>query len=145
MGKREVRTVVIPKTISATLLILTSAAMIALIAALSGRAYAGAPLSAASPQALFVTSMPLVANALLFVPWGFFAFMVFDRATRPRSRTYALTFAGGLLFAASVALWQSFLPTRVMTLADSAANAAGTLAGAAAAHLRKRVRLRFDY
>jgi VanZ family protein len=154
MGKREVRVVVVSKRVSASLLVLTSAAMVALVAALSGRAYATAPLSIRelvaramerSPHALLVTVMPLVANALLFVPWGFLAFMVLDRVPRPRRRTYAMTVAGGVLFAAAVALWQSFLPTRVTTIADSAANAAGTLAGAAAAHLRKRVRVRFDY
>jgi len=36
------------------------------------------------------------------------------------------------------------LPTRVTTISDSIANAAGAFAGAVAAHLRKRVRVRFE-
>ena len=134
MGKREVRIVLVPKWVTATLLVLVSASMIALVAALSGRAYA----SKLSIRELF-------ANALLFMPWGFLAFMVLDRRTRPRSRTYLLTLIGGILFAAAVALWQSFLPTRVMTYGDSLANVAGAILGASIAHLRKRVRMQFDH
>ena len=154
MGKREVRVVVVPKGASAALLVAASAAMIGAIAALSGRAYASTPSSVRqlvarmmehSPHAILVMLMPLVANALLFVPWGFFAFIVLDRAERPRARTYAMTVAGGILFAAAIAAWQSLLPTRVTTITDATANAAGTLAGAWAAHLRKSVRVRFDY
>lgn len=134
MGKREVRIVLVPKWATGTLLVLVSAAMIALVAALSGRAYASK-----------LSIRELLANALLFMPWGFLTFMVLDRRTRPRSRTYLLTLIGGILFAAGVALWQSFLPTRVMTYADSLANVAGAFLGASLAHLRKRVHMRFDH
>jgi len=134
MGKREVRIVLVPKWMTATLLVLVSAAMIALVAALSGRAYAST-----------LSLRALLANALLFMPWGFLTFMVLDRSTRPRSRTYLLTLIGSAIFAAAVALWQSFLPTRVMTYADSVANVAGAFTGALVAHLRKRVRMRFEY
>jgi len=132
MGKREVRMVIVPKWITAALLILISAAMIALVAALSGRAYATATLSLRE----------LFANALLFVPWGFLAFMLFDR--KKRSRSYVVTLIVGIVFAAGLALWQSLLPARVMTIADSFANIGGTFTGAALAHLRKGVRVRFD-
>jgi len=153
MGKRELRVVVVPKWVTAVLLVATSAAMIALVSALSGRAYASEPLSVRdlvtrmmerSPQAALVTSMPLVANALLFVPWGFFAFMVLDRRTRSRAMVYVITILAGALFAIAISAWQSLLPTRLTTIADSIANTAGTFAGAAVAHLRKRVRVRFD-
>ena len=153
MGKREVRTVIVPKWVTAVLLVATSAAMIALVSALSGRAYASEPLSVRelvtrimdrSPHAALVASMPLVANALLFVPWGFFAFLVLDRPGRSRSMVYAITIVAGALFAIAISAWQSLLPTRLTTIADSVANIAGTFAGAAAAHLRKRVRVRFD-
>ena len=50
----------------------------------------------------------------------------------------------GIVFAAGLALWQSLLPARVMTIADSFANIGGTFTGAALAHLRKGVRVRFD-
>lgn len=154
MGKREVHIVVVPKWVTALLLVFTSAAMVALIAALSGRAYASDVASPReivrrlferSPHAALVAIMPLAAAALLFVPWGFFAFLVLDRDTRPRSRTYALTIGCGILFAAAVTLWQSMLPTRVITVGDAVANTAGTFIGALAAHLRKRVRVQFDH
>jgi len=154
VGKREVHIVVVPKWVTALLLVFTSAAMVALIAALSGRAYASDVASPReivrrlferSPHAALVAIMPLAADALLFVPWGFFAFLVLDRDTRPRSRTYALTIGCGILFAAAVTLWQSMLPTRVITVGDAVANTAGTFIGALAAHLRKRVRVQFDH
>lgn len=154
MGKREVRIVVVPKWVTALLLVATSAAMVGLIAALSGRAYANESMSLRevvrrlmerSPHAALVAIMPLAADALLFVPWGFFAFLVLDRGTRPRSRTYAMTVGCGILFAAAVTLWQSMLPTRVITVADAVANTAGIFAGAMAAHLRKRLRVQFDH
>ena len=85
MGKREVRVVIVPKWITAALLILISAAMIALVAALSGRAYATATRSLRE----------LFANALLFVPWGFLAFMLFDR--KKRSRSYVVTLIVGIV------------------------------------------------
>lgn len=129
MSKREVRVVVVPKWVTALLLVATSALMVALVVALSGRAYATATLSLRE----------LLANALLFVPWGFLVFMLLDRKTRPRSRTYLLTLIGGAIFAASV------LPTRVMTTLDSVANVAGAISGAAVAHLRKSMRVRFDH
>jgi VanZ family protein len=141
MGKREVRVVVVPKGASAALLVAASAAMIGGIAALSGRAYASTP---SSVRVLVARMMEHSPHAIL-VPWGFFAFIVLDRAERPRARTYAMTLAGGILFAAAIAAWQSLLPTRVTTITDATANAAGTLAGAWAAHLRKSVRVRFDY
>jgi glycopeptide antibiotics resistance protein len=154
MGKREVRVVVVPKRVTAALLILISAAMLALVLALTGRAYASDPLSLrelvsraleGSRHAFVASVMPLVANAILFVPWGFFAFLVFDRAERRRSTTYAITIIGGVVFAAAITLWQSFLPTPLTNISDSVANAAGTIAGASLAHLRKRVHFRFDH
>ena len=154
MGRRVVRVVIVPRSASAALLVAASAAMIGGIAALSGHAYASTPSSVRvlvarmmehSPHVILAMLMPFAANMLLFMPWGFFTFMVLDRAERPRSRTYAMTVAGGILFAAAIAAWQSLLPTRVTTITDATANAAGTLAGAWAAHLRKSVRVRFDY
>jgi len=129
MGKREVRIVVVPKWITAALLVITSAAMVALVVALSGRAYAAPALSIRE----------LVASVLLFMPWGFLAFMFLDRRTRPRSRTYLLALIGGTIFAVSL------LPTRVMTTFDAVANVAGAIGGASLAHLRKSMRVRFDH
>src|SRR5215212_777769 len=101
MGKRQVRVIAVRKSVTVALLALTSAAMATLVYVLSGRAYAGnahpfAELTARllnsepplSRDAVLATLMPVLANVFLFVPWGFFAFIAFDTASRPRSRSY---------------------------------------------------------
>lgn len=159
MGRRDVRVIAVPKWATASLLVLVSAAMVALIYALSGRAYANGEHSirlllsrvfhaegtTVSRSTVLAVLMPVVANILLFIPWGFLAFLAIDTPARPRRITYALTLAGGVIFAVAVELWQYTLPTRVTTPADSLANAFGALTGAILGHLRKRVRVRFDY
>jgi hypothetical protein len=158
MGRREVRVVVVRKPVSVALLIVVSAALAALVYYLSGRAYASGsypirdlilgmrdsprPLSR---DALLAGLMPVFADVLLFVPWGFLLFVVLDGPGRPRGRTYALTFLGGLAFAALLDGWQHFLPTRVTDSLDTLANALGAVGGALAGHLRKQVRIQFDY
>ena len=89
--------------------------------------------------------MPVIANILLFVPWGFLAFVALDSPQRPRRTTYLLTIIGALVVAVALSVWQEFLPTRVTSLPDALANAAGALAGAALGHARKGVRVRFDF
>ena len=156
MGKRQVRVIVVHKAVTVALLVLTTAAMAALLYFLSGRAYAAEehpfremlarllgshrPLSR---DALLAFMMPVVANVLLFVPWGFLAFIACDAPSRPRSRSYLVTVAGALLFSALMYVWQRYLPTRVTALPDTFANALGALAGAALGHARKSVRVRF--
>lgn len=152
MGKRQVHIIPVRKPVSGILLVLTSAAIVALLAYLSGRAYASHfdPYAAMlarslSRDRLLAKLMPLVAHVLLFVPWGFLAFLVLDRPTRPRRRTYALTVLGALLFAAGIQVWQHFLPTRVTLRSDALANLLGAAGGAALGHMRKGVRVRFDF
>jgi glycopeptide antibiotics resistance protein len=156
MGRSEVRVIRVSKRVSGVLLVLVSAGIAALLWWLSGRAYArlgAAELVARladSPRSftnerVIASLMPVVANILLFVPWGFLLFVVLDRPSRPRRRSYALTFACGLLFALGLAGWQLLLPTRVTTFADAFPNGIGALAGAACGHLRKQVHLRFEW
>jgi glycopeptide antibiotics resistance protein len=155
MGRSEVRVIRVSKRASAVLLVLATAAIAALLWWLSGRAYAriGAAEVVAqladSPRAftnvrVIAALMPIAANLCLFVPWGFLLFVVLDGPSRPRRRSYALTFACGLLFALALAAWQLTLPTRVTTFADAFPNGLGALAGAACGHLRKQVHLRFE-
>jgi glycopeptide antibiotics resistance protein len=156
MGKRDVRVIGVPKWLTALLLVATTAAMIALLWALSGRAYASRTHSAAAvartiahaaevPHAMLIADlMPVAANVILFVPWGFFTFVLLDRPSRSRATTYAMTLAAAVVFAAAIELWQSSLPARVTTLFDSAANVLGALLGSMAGHLRKQVRVRFQ-
>lgn len=158
MGKRHVRVIAVPKPATFVLLGLTTAAMMALLYALSGRAYAGdrSPLLELTARLLGVGApvsrgtalaflMPVFANILLFVPWGFLAFVGLDSPRRPRRMTYLLSVAGALAVAVAMSLWQEFLPTRVTSIPDALANAAGALAGAALGHVRKGVRIRFDF
>lgn len=159
MGKRHVTVIPVRKPVTFALLAIVTAAMALLLYVLSGRAYAaernplleltarvlgggGAPVSR---DAVLAFLMPVSANILLFVPWGFLAFVGLDRPQRRRVTTYLLTIIGALAVAAALSGWQEFLPTRVTSLSDALANAAGALAGAALGHARKSVRVRFDF
>lgn len=160
MGKREVHVVRVPKGVTVLLLVLVSAAMIAFYAALSGRTYVR-PRSSTEDlvlrvvqhekeQSLDLTTAiaflwPVVANVILFVPWGFLMFIALDSPQRPRLRTYMATLAGGIVFAAAIELWQLSMPAPIVSISDAVANAAGVAAGAVAGHLRKQVRIRFEH
>ena len=158
MGKPQVRVIVVRKWVTFALLVLVTAALLGLAHFLSGKAYSNdrppAELIATAivrwqegPERftrLLATLMPAIANAGLFVPWGFLAFLLIDRPGRPRVRTYLFTCGAALLFALGADAWQSFLPTRVTSWFDSVWNVAGALAGAALGHLRKTLRIRFD-
>jgi VanZ family protein len=159
MGKRQVHIVRVRKPATLVLLVLTTAAMASLLYFLSGKAYAadahpvrdllarllGSGRGALSRSSVLASLMPVIANMLLFMPWGFFTFIALDTATRRRARSYAITFAAALVFAALMYLWQQYLPTRVTSPADTIANALGALAGAAMGQARKDVRVRFDF
>ena len=158
MGKREVRMIVVPKWVTFILLIVVSAAMTALILYLSGKAYTNGrePLrdvllrlmqrgGEVPRNAILASVMPSIANTLFFLPWGFLMFLAIDTPSRSRGKSYLITVIIGALFAIAMEVWQSFLPTRVIGLPDTVANAFGALAGAMAGHLRKRVRVQFDY
>jgi len=156
MGKPEVRVIAVPKAVTIALLVVVSVLMVALVWLLSGKTYAKQthPILETvarimqyrriSSDALLASLMPVIANILLFVPWGFLMFVALDRPTRPRPQSYVITCAAGIIFAMAVDVWQYSLPTRVTTMADSIANTIGALAGATLGHLRKRVRVRFE-
>jgi len=157
MGKRRVRVIFVRKAITIALLLVTSALMVGLVYALAGRAYVYETHSLRDVVAEVATAtggpwnrvaaqvMPFVANALVFVPWGFLAFVAIDTPMRSRLATYALTLAAGALFASAVAIWQIVLPTRVTAASDLIANVGGTLAGAVCGHLRKQVHVHFEF
>ncbi len=160
MGKRDVRVIAVPKGVTVALLIFTTLAMVALFYLLSRHAYlrpAGSTAQlldrvVAAEQAGrlsvsgFVAALwPVVANILLFMPWGFLAFVALDRPQRPRAATYVIALTGGVLFAVAIQLWQSLLPMRVSSPSDAVANVFGVLSGAIAGNVRKQVRFRSDY
>lgn len=158
MGKRQVYVIMVRKPVTFALLALTTASMVVLLYLLSGKAYAaethpirellsrllGSGRVPVSRDALLAFLMPVIANVLLFVPWGFLAFVALDSPQRARAATYALTLVSAVVLAASMYLLQYFLPTRVTSLLDAVANGAGALCGAALGHARKGVRVRFD-
>ena len=158
MGKRHVHVIPVRKPVTFALLALTTALMATLLYLLSGRAYAadrhpllemaagflGADRAPVSRDALLAFLMPVIANILLFVPWGFLAFVALDSPRRPRRLTYLMTIVGALVVAGSMYAWQQVLPTRVTSLPDALGNGAGALAGAALGHARKGVRVRFE-
>ena len=159
MGKRAVRIVVVRKAVSIFLLLVLTVLMAALVYALSGKAYVadshpvrelvsrliGSSRGPVTRGAVLAFLMPVIANMLLFVPWGFLAFVSLDTPERARRMTYAAVFSAALLFAGAMYVWQQFLPTRVTALHDALANGAGALAGAAMGHARKTVRVRFEF
>lgn len=159
MGKTQVHVIPVRKWATVTLLVLTSLAMMVLLYLLSGKAYAAethpfreivARLLGSSSRGpvsrdeLLAFLMPVIANTLLFVPFGFLTFLALDRPARPRKVGYAAAVLAAVFFAATMFIWQQFLPTRVTALLDIVANAAGAFAGAALGHARKAVRVRFE-
>jgi glycopeptide antibiotics resistance protein len=97
-----------------------------------------------STRVLALIVVPIIANVLLFMPWGFLMFIALYTVERPTVQTYVLTILLGLTFACAIEACQYFLPTRVADVNDIIWNTTGTLAGAILAHLRLRLRFEFD-
>jgi len=158
MGRRQVREIRVRTAVTFALLAVVTMAIASLIYFLSGKAYAAEthPIreilarllggrGAVSRDALLAFLMPVLGNVLLFVPWGFLAFLALDGRLQSRGKTYLMTVVGAVVFAAGMVLWQQTLPTRVTSLPDTFANGLGALAGAALGHARKSVRIQFDF
>lgn len=158
MALRELKVVRVPRRVTALLLVLVSAGMVAFIWFLSGKAVyreESSPVhlmrallhydrTGAGRANVLASAAPAIAAAMLFVPWGTLAFLALDRADRGRATTYGLALALGVTFALGLSAWQEWLPTRITGWLDVVWNAGGTLAGAVLGHLRKRVRIRFE-
>lgn len=97
-----------------------------------------------STRLLALVIMPIVANVLLFIPWGFLMFIALYTVERPTAQIYILTVLLGLSYACLIEAWQYFLPTRVADVNDIIWNTVGAFSGAVLAHLRMRVRFEFD-
>jgi VanZ family protein len=159
MGRRQVHVIRVRTPVTLALLVLVTAAIAALIYFLSGKAYAaethpireilarllGSSRGPLSRGTVLAFLMPIIANILLFVPWGFLLFLVLDGRMPSRRWAYGVAVIGAVAFAAGLLVWQQFLPTRVTSLPDMVANALGALAGAALGHTRKGVHVRFDF
>ena len=96
-----------------------------------------------STHILAVIIVPIIANVLLFVPWGFLMFITLYTVNRPTLQTYVLTLLLGFTFTCAIEGWQYFLPDRVADINDIIWNTTGALLGAILGHLRERVRFEF--
>ncbi len=151
--------VVVRRPVTIALLVLVTAAILLMTVAISGKSYSKVdPIPfedvrhlihrletrAMSTQLLTVMVMPIVANVILFVPWGFLMFIALYTAERPTIQTYVLTILLGFSFTLAIEAWQYFLPTRVADVNDVIWNTTGATFGAFLGHLRLRVRFEFE-
>jgi glycopeptide antibiotics resistance protein len=97
-----------------------------------------------STHILAVIIVPMIANVLLFVPWGFLMFIALYTVERPTLQTYVLTILLGFSFTLAIEAWQYFLPSRVADINDVIWNTSGTVLGALLGHARLRVRFEFE-
>jgi glycopeptide antibiotics resistance protein len=149
----------IRRPVTILLLLVVTAAILVTTISLSGKSYSKVdPIPfedvrhlahrlehrATSTQILAVMVMPIVANVLLFVPWGFLLFIALYTVERPTVQTYVLTILLGLSFTLAIEAWQYFLPSRVADINDVIWNTVGAILGAILGHARQRVRFEFD-
>jgi glycopeptide antibiotics resistance protein len=97
-----------------------------------------------STHVLALLVVPMFANVLLFVPWGFLTFIALYTVERPTLQTYILTILLGFSFSLGIEGWQYFLPSRVADINDVIWNTTGAITGAFLGHLRLRVRFEFQ-
>ncbi|MBI2213619.1 MAG: VanZ family protein [Acidobacteria bacterium] len=156
---RTVRTVTISRPTTIALLVFATVVIALITLWASGKAYAkvdpvpfhdlrllGDKLAEGPvPFPTFVALIsPMILNMLLFMPWGFLAFIALDTPARPALQSYLLTILLALGLSFAVEATQYFLPDRVTDVNDVIWNSAGALAGAFFGHLRKRVRVAFE-
>ena len=152
------RDVVIKKPITILLLLLVTVSIIAVTVWMGGKSYetlnptpfddirflahrlAVRPIST---QILAVLVVPMIANVMLFAPWGFLTFIILYSMERPTMQTYVLTILLGFSFSIGIEAWQYFLPSRVADINDVIWNTLGTIIGALLGHARLRVRFEF--
>ncbi len=153
------REVTIRKPQTLVMLVLVTGAIVAITVWMSGKSYsnfdpipfddirylirrlAARPIST---HILAVLVVPMIANVLLFVPWGFLTFIALYNVDRPTQQTYLLTVLLGFSFTLGIEGWQYFLPSRVADINDVIWNTCGTIAGALLGHARLRLRFEFD-
>lgn len=150
--------ITIRRPVTIVLLLATTALIVAVTLWMSGRSYskvdpvpfedirhlshriAERPVST---HLLAVMVIPIVANILLFVPWGFLLFIALYSVRRPTLQTYVLTVLLGFTFTCVIEGWQYFLPDRVADINDIIWNTIGALLGAILGHFRERLRFEF--
>jgi glycopeptide antibiotics resistance protein len=154
-----VRDVVIRKPLTVALLLAVTVAIVAITVWMAGKSYENLnptpfddvryvarrlALRPISTHILAVLVVPMIANVLLFAPWGFLTFISCYSMDRPTLQTYVLTILLGFSFSLGIEAWQYFLPSRVADINDVIWNTVGTILGALAGHARLRVRFEFE-
>jgi glycopeptide antibiotics resistance protein len=153
------REVVIRKPFTILLLVAVTVTIIAITVWMSGKSYANldpVPFDdirylvrrladrPISTHILAVIVVPMVANVLLFVPWGFLTFIALYTLERSTLQTYVLTILLGFSFSLGIEGWQYFLPSRMADINDVIWNTSGVILGAFLGHARLRLRVEFD-
>jgi glycopeptide antibiotics resistance protein len=153
------REVIVKKPVTVLLLLATTAAIVVVTVYMAGKSYENfdpipfddlrhlarrLAVRPISTHILAVIVVPMIANVLLFVPWGFLAFITFYTVERPTLQTYVLTILLGFSFTLGIEAWQYFLPSRVADVNDVIWNTSGTILGALLGHARLRVRFDFE-
>ena len=83
----------------------------------------------------------IVGNLAMFAVWAFLLWKFLDGPSRSAARNHADVLLAGTLFSVGIETVQLFLPTRATDVNDVFWNVLGTIAGCAAAHLHRNVRL----
>jgi glycopeptide antibiotics resistance protein len=153
------REVNIRKPLTIVMLLVVTGAIVAITVWMSGKSYsnldpipfddirylirrlAARPIST---HILAVLIVPMIANVLLFLPWGFLTFIALYTLDRPTLQTYVLTILLGFSLSLGIEGWQYFLPSRVADINDVIWNTTGVVLGALLGHARLRVRFEFD-
>jgi glycopeptide antibiotics resistance protein len=153
------RDVLVPKPLTLVFLLVMTVVIVAITVWMAGKSYGNldpipfddirylARRLGARPistHILAVIVMPMIANVLLFVPWGFLLFIALYNTERPTMQTYVLTVLLGLSFSLGIEGWQYFLPSRVADINDVIWNTSGTVLGALLGHARLRLRFEFE-
>jgi glycopeptide antibiotics resistance protein len=153
------REVNIGKPWTILMLVIVTAAIIAITVWMSGKSYSNLDpipfddirylvrrlaVRPISTHILAVLVVPMIANVLLFVPWGFLTFIALYTVDRPTLQTYVLTILLGFSFSLGIEGWQYFLPSRVADINDVIWNTTGVVLGAFLGHARLRVRFEFE-
>jgi glycopeptide antibiotics resistance protein len=152
-------TITIRRPVTIALLVLTTAVIVLVTVRMAGKSYSNLdPIPFEEVRALWrhvahkpvgthivaLVIVPIIANVLLFVPWGFLLFLALYTESRPTVQTYVLTILMGLTFTCAIEAWQYFLPSRVADVNDVIWNTVGATTGAILGHLRARVRFEFE-
>lgn len=155
---RDPRTVTIPRAVTLLLLLLTTAAILLVTLQIAGKTYRKVDPRPFHDVILLIEKlqegnlafpvlvslvMPLLLNILLFLPWGFFLFILLDNGDRYAVESYVYIALLATAFSGAIEGIQYFQPTRVTDINDVIWNVVGAILGALAGQVRRRVRFNF--